>query len=59
MFIADPFVIGPAEPPTEKQKAKQKLDAEWDTIGTQTLEERIESRKPIIAERLKRAFEEK
>jgi hypothetical protein len=59
MFITDPFVIGPAEPLTENQKAKRKLDAEWSTIGTPTLEERIETRNRVVAEHLKREFEEK
>ncbi len=59
MFITDPFVIGPAEPLTKTQKAKQSLDAEWNATGTPTLEERIEQRNRTIASRLKREFEEK
>jgi hypothetical protein len=59
LFLTDPFKIGPALPLTEKQKAEQKLDVEWEAAGAPSLDERIEDRNRIIGERLKRAFEEK
>ena len=40
MFLKDPFIIGSAQPLTEKQKADKKLDEEWDAAGNATLEER-------------------
>ena len=58
MFRKDPFVVGPAVPLTEKQKADKKFDEEWNAAGKPTLEGRIEDRNQTIA-RLKRAFEEK
>jgi hypothetical protein len=58
MFRKDPFVVGPAVPLTEKQKADKKFDEEWNAAGKPTLEDRIEDRNQTIA-RLKRAFEEK
>jgi hypothetical protein len=59
MLIKDPFVIGPAKPLTEEQKADKKFDEEWEAAGKPTLEERIETRNQTIAQNLKRAFEEK
>ena len=59
MFLIDPFKIGPALPLTEKQKAEQKLNEEWDKAGKPSLEQRIEDRNRIIGDRPKRAFEEK
>jgi hypothetical protein len=58
-FLTDPFKIGPALPLTEKQKAEQKVNEEWDKAGIPSLEQRIEDRNRIIGDRPKRAFEEK
>ena len=58
MFLKDPFIIGKAQPLTEKQKADKKLDEEWEAAGKPTIEERIETRNEAIAQHLKRAFEE-
>jgi hypothetical protein len=44
---------------TEKQKAEQKVNEEWDKAGIPSLEQRIEDRNRIIGDRPKRAFEEK
>ena len=59
MFTKDPFVIGPVQPVTEKQKADKALDEEWEAAGKPTLEERIATRNQTIAQNLKREFEEK
>jgi hypothetical protein len=59
MFLTDSFKIGPALPLTEKQKAEQKLNEEWEAAAKPSLEQRIEDRNRIIGDRLKRAFEEK
>ena len=59
MFGMDPFAIGPAQELTEKQKAKQRLDAEWEAAGKPTLEERIAGRNGYISDAIKRAFGEK
>lgn len=40
MFVKDPYIVGRAQPLTEKQKADKKLDEEWDAAGKATLEER-------------------
>jgi hypothetical protein len=57
MFLIDPFKIGPALPLTEKQKAEQKLNEEWDKAGKPSLEQRIEDRDRIMTDAMKRAFE--
>lgn len=58
MYLSNsPFLIGKNPGLTEAQKAKQKLDAEWEAIGKPSVEDskRKEAR---IVESLKRHFSE-
>ena len=55
MFIKDPFVVGPAVPLTEREKADKALDDEWNAAGKPTLQERIANRNRCI----KRGLESK